>query len=269
METDTQPQETSPEHPPKRRFSLNRRGKLILAAALLISAGVAIHRRGGLFEVLRLAPDRDASTLASQQGYTLVDLVRKNSDGNFNYPISVLSDTSYGVLHGITLCPSGLTALPQETVAGLWIQPPRDFPVPASAQSYADYQDVNYDNKEFEAAIGLHVTGKTPDGKIFGLRWEYFAGMSRPLLFVPIPCGYPASLKYLDVLVTDNKMRLARWRIDHLPAAEHVLAGSPQIVDHFEHGGASITAEAVRMHYAFPSYDTIHLRVYPKLVKPD
>lgn len=261
------------EHPPQDRLQAPRQkphfspGKIAIAAAIVIAAGIVISLHGGLQEVLRVPPTRDASTPASQEGYTLVDVVRKDPDGRFSYTVSPPFDSPYAGTHDVSLYPSDAVVLPAEEAAGLWIRTPALL-VPPNPIEADDDQSIGYWDPHFEKLSGLHVTGKRPDGKTFGIPWEYFYGIGRPMLFVPIPGGYPSSLKYLDVIVTDNKLRVARWRIDRLPAAQHVIAGTTQTVDHFQSSSASITAEAVRLQRAYPRYDTLYIRLYPRLIRP-
>lgn len=232
----------------------------------LIFATISVQMNGGLVAVLHIPPTRNSSTPASQDGYTLVEVDggATNWRGDREYTFASAKLTTGGATK-ITL---GMRTMSfDDAVGGLWISTPSlDVPTrdlqdrrPTDPLHLKRYSDL-------KRAIGLHVTMSRPSGRTVDLDAAYFPKLNPPMLFVPIQGGYPDTVHYLDIAISDPQRHKARWRITRLTPSLRLLPS--KLVTQFQSGNNSVTAEAVRNPPTSSSQGRIDVRLYPRLVRP-
>lgn len=188
--------------------SMKRSYRPIVFATMLIALGVAFYvsAGGGMATLLNTAPRLHYSTPSSQSGYELKQIQRIEDIG---YSFILQSDW-----------------LPK-------IIPPTDSR-----------------NQEYEPCDAFQVTAEASTGSRWQLQWDVEKNWRFPnlgqekYLFVTLPHAYPASYRYVDILLRDKKGRTARWRLTGLQRLKQVITPPEKPNRVFQHQGATVTAHA-------------------------
>lgn len=209
----------------------------MVAAVLWLAA--YIEHRGGIVELLKLPPAVYASSPDAQDGYTIMAAVRGRAGHDFRYRPSTgqtepQSDNYDGEFDNVNdLC------APVDGVAGVWISTPR---MPSNGPDYLDPITSYVPHRP----PPFYVSERVSTGQRYPAAWMFFPKANPQMLFVAIPGGYPDSVRWVDIVVSDPANRVAEWRIGRLPASKRVIPDHPRVQDHIAFRGATVRAVAIR-----------------------